>query len=406
MQMDRKNCRRLWEVLSLAILGLLATASPLDARRLDLAEAATTQFNCIFSTDPRDPVGCSIPIEGDLSSEFSVPGFSGEAFLQSRTLRPGTPGTRGNGQRPYEYKFSLLDVTGSGTGPCVSRLTVPFFEYTRLDYDEDLADDDAWVLRRGSPGGILSFGTPPTRVERIAETVSFIFGTPVCPGGASQFAGLVSPHPAATVMAEVSLTNGDVLELEVLAPGLPDGWPPPPPPCEVSRFPDPVPIPSFVPLCRCLQDELARAFRCGILMPNLVLEREIPWPIPRGESFSAKWKMTPLRPLEGDVSITENLPKGVEAPNQQTRITFPQATPVDQTVEMEVALSSSDAVGKVASSATVEFADGTGEISSLGFNVEQGKEPEQPGGLTAAGGFLIALGILLVIALLLRRKRR
>ncbi len=173
--MDPKNCRRLWRVLLVAIFGLLSTTSSLHARRLDLAEVATTQFNCIFSTEPGRAVGCSIPIEEDFSPEFSVPGFSGEAFLQSRTLRPGTAGTPGEGLRPYAYKFGLVDLTGSGRGPCVSRLTLPSFEHTRLDFDEDTMDDDAWVARRGSPGGILDFGTPPSRVERIADSVSFIF---------------------------------------------------------------------------------------------------------------------------------------------------------------------------------------------------------------------------------------
>ncbi len=402
--MPHRTWEHLWKTSAVGCLGLLWLTSPLGARRLDLAEAAATQFNCIFSTEPGDPIGCIVNIEEDFTSRFSVPGFTGEALLQSRTLRPGTAGTRGEGLRPYEYKFALLDVTGSGRGPCVSRLTLPFFEHTRLDFDEDTVDDDTWVIRRGSPGGILSFGTPPSRVERIADTVSFIFTPPVCPGGASQFSGLASPEPSTTATAEISLTNGDVLELEVKVPASPAGRPPPEPPCRVDRF-GALPFPSWIPFCRCLQNDLARELRCGFLHPDLVLERRIPWPIPVGESFAAKWSMTPLRPLEGEVSITENLPEGVESPNQSTRITFPQGTAVDETVEMELALSASEAVGRVAGSATVELPSGTGEISGLGFNVEQGEAPEQPGGLSTRAWLVILAGILLVIVLLMRRRR-
>ncbi len=115
--------------------------------------------------------------------------------------------------------------------------------------------------------------------------------------------------------------------------------------------------------------------------------------------------MTPLRALEGDVTITENLPKGVEAPNQSTRITFPQGTAVDETVEMDLALSASEAVGRVAGTATVEIPGGSGEISGLGFNVEKGEAPEQPGGLSPRAWLAIIAGILLVIVLLMRRRR-
>ncbi len=97
---------------------------------------------------------------------------------------------------------------------------------------------------------------------------------------------------------------------------------------------------------------------------------------------------------------------GVNAPNQVTRITFPEGTAVDETVEMELTLSATDAVGRVTSSATVEMPGGTGEISGLGFNVEAGDESKQPGGLSPRSWLGIFAGLLLVIVLLLRGKKR
>ena len=79
--MRHRTWEHLWKTSAVACLGLLWLTSPLGARRLDLAEAAATQFNCIFSTEPGDPIGCIVNIEEDFTSRFSVPGFTGEALL-------------------------------------------------------------------------------------------------------------------------------------------------------------------------------------------------------------------------------------------------------------------------------------------------------------------------------------
>ena len=403
--MDCKTCWLKWVTTSTAIFAALTSMS-LHARPLDLVEVDAVSFNCIFSLEPGAVLGCRLPIGTDLVSRFSLPGFSGEAGLQSRTLQPGTAETGdAEGLRAYVYKFRLLDLAGEVGGPCVSSLTLPYFEQTRLDFNGDGEPDDAWVTTRGSPGGILNFGTRPRRVERIGRSVSFIFDPPICADDESQFSGLASSEPPTTVTAQVGLTSGEVLDLDVVLPTLSDGWLPPPPPCEIRGTTPAFPFPAFVPVCRCLQDDVVRELRCGLLLPDLRLERTIPWPIPFGESFSVKWSLTPLRQIENAVSITEVLPAGVEAQKQSSRITFPQGIAVDETVELELALTAAEAIGKVPSSATVDLPGGNIEINGLGFNVQAGNKPQQDGRMSQVAWLAIIAGALLLVVLLLRARR-
>ena len=64
-----------------------------------------------------------------------------------------------------------------------------------------------------------------------------------------------------------------------------------------------LPISRFVPACRCFEDSAAREFRCGVLHPDFVLLRRIPWPLKPGAPFKEVWEFTPVTPLDGPVSV-------------------------------------------------------------------------------------------------------
>ncbi len=88
---------------------------------------------------------------------------------------------------------------------------------------------------------------------------------------------------------------------------------PPSPPCELFGLtPNPI-IPNFVPICRCLEDELLLEQRCALFHPSFFLVRRVPFPIIPGEPFKVSWTLTPLGDLAGDVELKETLPKELQA---------------------------------------------------------------------------------------------
>lgn len=63
------------------------------------------------------------------------------------------------------------------------------------------------------------------------------------------------------------------------------------------------PIPSNAPVCRCLQDEGLREFRCALLHPDFFAIRRIPWPLPLAETYRETWQILPLTKLTAPVRI-------------------------------------------------------------------------------------------------------
>ncbi|HUP65463.1 MAG TPA: hypothetical protein VM557_09295 [Thermoanaerobaculia bacterium] len=86
--------------------------------------------------------------------------------------------------------------------------------------------------------------------------------------------------------------------------------------CSVRGLRDPVPIPSFVPLCRCLQDDFLREQRCTLMHPSFLLFRRIPWPIQPGAAIKVRWTLVPFERL-GPVRIEDNLPEGFFSPSTE-----------------------------------------------------------------------------------------
>lgn len=76
-----------------------------------------------------------------------------------------------------------------------------------------------------------------------------------------------------------------------------------------------VPIPSYAPVCRCLQDAGLREFRCALLHPDFFAIRRIPWPIPVGGAYTETWEVLPLTKLKSSIGVElkgANIPQPIE----------------------------------------------------------------------------------------------
>lgn len=78
--------------------------------------------------------------------------------------------------------------------------------------------------------------------------------------------------------------------------------------CTVRGLEDPVPIPSFTPLCRCLEDDALQEQRCALVLPSMILVRRIPLPIQAGAPITVQWTLMPLERLVSEVRVEDLLP--------------------------------------------------------------------------------------------------
>jgi hypothetical protein len=83
--------------------------------------------------------------------------------------------------------------------------------------------------------------------------------------------------------------------------------------CEVQGLSDPLPIPKFVPVCRCLQDAQLREQRCTLLHPSLILFRRLPFPLKADEAFTVRWTLMPLATIDEVVEVADHLPAGFDS---------------------------------------------------------------------------------------------
>ena len=86
----------------------------------------------------------------------------------------------------------------------------------------------------------------------------------------------------------------------------PPAPPLPAPPCIVTGFGVGF-IPSWLPVCRCLQDEGLRELRCALFHPDFFLFRRTPWPLEPEEKYNVKWTLVPLSQLKGVLEVSEGL---------------------------------------------------------------------------------------------------
>ncbi|MEE8524054.1 MAG: hypothetical protein V3T72_08990 [Thermoanaerobaculia bacterium] len=367
------------------------------AQALEVAEVNGASLNCLFAAADPAGGGCPWVVASDQTPTFPVPFAAGEGRLQSRIMTEGAAGTPGEGLIAYEYRVDLSDVRGITAAACVSRLTVQFGDFTRFDFDEDRALEDAFVITAAAIGSVR-----PSRIDRVGDTVNFIFFPGVCPGESSYFMGLVSTEPPVAVTAEISHTlSGETVELEVRAPAATGGGGRPARDCLVPGF-GTVPIPHFVPLCRCLEDRSVREFHCRLFHPDFLLDRRIPWPLRAGEPFDVEWVLEPLAEMSGPLVVAEELPKSFTLVGQKPELEF-VPTPLGQTAAARMQVSAT-AAGEFETRGKVTSADGESVPLQLAFKVEESEQPPAAGFQLQ---YWIVAGILalLVILWLLKRRR-
>jgi hypothetical protein len=191
------------------LVAAMAVAAPLT-----VVNVSAPAINCKF-----DP-SCKITVT-DTTANFTLPGTSGNAFLQSRTWPAGKPGTVGAGKYVYEYRLDLTQLTGLTAAPCVTQLKITFGPVVSLNYDGAGGTEQVFVTTGGGLGTVA-----PSSVDKTGNVITFNFATPVCSGSSpghgqtSYFFGLSSNQTAKAVTATVAATAGGPLSLAARAPKL------------------------------------------------------------------------------------------------------------------------------------------------------------------------------------------
>src|SRR3954469_8035470 len=115
--------RRITVCLFLFLVAAMVAAAPLK-----IVNVSAPAINCKF-----DP-SCKTTVT-DTVANFTLPGATGNAFLQSRTSPVGKPGTVGAGKYAYEYRLDLRQLVGVVAAPCVTQLKLTFGPVVSLNYD-------------------------------------------------------------------------------------------------------------------------------------------------------------------------------------------------------------------------------------------------------------------------------
>lgn len=105
------------------------------------------------------------------------------------------------------------------------------------------------------------------------------------------------------------------------------------PPCIVNGFA--TPFPGWLPVCRCLQDEGLRDFRCALFHPDFFLFRNLPLPIRVGEPFVVKWTLVAYAPMKGVIELLDTLPPGFQTTQKGPLTFFVDQLPVGQSLTLE-----------------------------------------------------------------------
>ncbi len=161
---------------------------------MSVVKVGSPAINCKFDTD------CKFTVN-DTSANFTLPGPSGGAFLQSRTFLPGQAGTIGAGKTAYLYRLDLRNVVGLTVAPCVNKLKVTFGPVAALNYDGVGVADQVFVITSGGMGSV-----GPSSVDKTGNVITFNFATPVCSGSSpgngaiSYFFGVASSQPPAAIV--------------------------------------------------------------------------------------------------------------------------------------------------------------------------------------------------------------
>ena len=104
------------------------------------------------------------------------------------------------------------------------------------------------------------------------------------------------------------------------------------PPCIVNGFA--TPFPGFLPVCRCIEDEGLRDFRCALLNPSYFLFRNIPTPLRTNDKFQVKWTLVVYAPMKGVVEVNDALPAGFTGAPKGPLTFFVDQVPVGQSITL------------------------------------------------------------------------
>jgi len=213
-----------------------------------------------------------------------------------------------------------------GCAPATDRLIIEIREIRGETPDGDVRariDVSADSLSGPPPTSLVDFVLPApipvTRGEMLAIVMS----------GPEQCEAALGPvddpygDGKAFVLTDVTFGSGfsDVFWLEsgsddLVFQTLVEAAPTPPPTrgsgrCVIPGKIDPstglpleLPISRLVPACRCFEDAGAREFRCGILHPDFLIIRRLPFPLPLGKPYGEVWRLLPLTRLDAPVTVT------------------------------------------------------------------------------------------------------
>lgn len=273
----------------------LAVASGAAAEELEITNVRAPDINCIFDTD------CRIVVDDSVAT-FELPGASGEGRLQSRLSPPGESGTPGEGLTEYSYRIDLRNTVGVLNIPCIRSMRIDFGDVAPLNYDDDPATEDVFVV---TAGGLGSVG--PARAVKTGRMIEFSFSG-LCAGGrpgagvSSYFFGLASAERPREVTVELD-SGSETISVQGRAPEAASA-----PPARgavrscLPQFPD-LAIDPYAPVCRCLADAGAREFRCALISPDYFLGFRVPFPVPPRRAFEVDWVFTPMSERATAISV-------------------------------------------------------------------------------------------------------
>lgn len=199
-----------WLVTIAAMCAVNLYAAPLKK-----VTVSAPSIDCIF-----DP-SCTVVVT-DTTAEIPLAGIAGKAILQTRTAK-SKPNAPAAGRYLYQYRLDLTNAYGVLSAPCVTSLAIDFGAVvSTLDYDKDgIAGDQVFVVTKGGLGTI-----GPSSIDRVGNTITFVFATPVCAGSApgngdsSYFFGLTATSAPKSVTAKVKVATGPISNVPARAPSL------------------------------------------------------------------------------------------------------------------------------------------------------------------------------------------
>lgn len=193
-----------------ASAGVLPAMAPAMAAPLTIVEVAAPGINCIY-----DP-SCKITVT-DSSGDIPVRGSAANGFLQSRTF-VGAPAAPAAGKYGYEYRVSLTPAAAVAA-QCVAAVKISFGPIQKMQYKDDAAPADVYVVTSGGVGtvGLAS-------ANQTGRDITFILARPVCasvaadPNATSYFFGLTAAGAPKPITAELQMTGGSFIKLPARAP--------------------------------------------------------------------------------------------------------------------------------------------------------------------------------------------